>query len=119
MDNIFISSAHLILPGHPQNGNIVDILIEEGRISRIAPRIESTNKKLLTLSGQGKIVTAGFFDLHANFGEPGQETKEDIVSGTAAAAAGGYTGVAVYPNTNPPIHSRSEEIGRASCRERV
>ena len=108
MDNILISSAHLILPGHPQNGNIVDILIEEGRISRIAPRIESTNKKLLTLSGQGKIVTAGFFDLHANFGEPGLETKEDIASGTAAAAAGGYTGVAVYPNTNPPIHSRSE-----------
>ena len=103
-----ISSAHLILPGHPQNGNIVDILIEEGRISHIAPRIEPTNKKLQTISGQGKIVTAGFFDLHANFGEPGLETKEDIASGTAAAAAGGYTGVAVYPNTNPPIHSRSE-----------
>src|SRR5690606_36765930 len=108
MDNILISPAQLILPGHPQNGTIVDILIEEGRISHIAPRIEPTNKKLQTISGQGKIVTAGFFDLHANFGEPGLETREGIARGTAAAVAGGYTRDAVYPNTNPPIHSRSE-----------
>lgn len=108
MDNILISSAQLIVPGHPQNGNIVDILIESGNISRIAPRIKQTNKQIRVIDGKGAIVSAGFFDLHANFGEPGLETKEDIITGTAAAAAGGYTGVAVYPNTNPPIHSRSE-----------
>ncbi|PRD47506.1 dihydroorotase [Sphingobacterium haloxyli] len=108
MDNILISSAQLIVPGHPQNGNIVDILIEAGNISRIAPRIKPTNKQIHVIDGKGRIVSAGFFDLHANFGEPGLETKEDIITGTAAAAAGGYTGVAVYPNTNPPIHSRSE-----------
>lgn len=108
MDNILISSAQLILPGHPQNGNIVDILIEKGHISRIAPDIKPTNKKIHNLDGKGRVVSAGFFDLHANFGEPGLETKEDITTGTKAAAAGGYTGVAVYPNTNPPIHSRSE-----------
>lgn len=108
MDNILISSAQLILPGHLQNGNIVDILIEKGRISRIAKHIEPVNKKITTIDGKGAVISAGFFDLHANFGEPGLETKEDITSGTAAAAAGGYTGVAVYPNTNPPIHSRSE-----------
>ncbi len=108
MDNILISSAQLILPGHPQNGNIVDILIEKGHISRIAPDIKPTNKKIHNVDGKGRVVSAGFFDLHANFGEPGLETKEDITTGTKAAAAGGYTGVAVYPNTNPPIHSRSE-----------
>ncbi|PRD55916.1 dihydroorotase [Sphingobacterium gobiense] len=108
MDNILISSAQLIVPGHPQNGNIVDILIEAGNISLIAPRIKPTNKQIHVIDGKGRIVSAGFFDLHANFGEPGLETKEDIITGTAAAAAGGYTGVAVYPNTNPPIHSRSE-----------
>ncbi|TYR35354.1 dihydroorotase [Sphingobacterium phlebotomi] len=108
MDNILISSAQLILPGHPHNGNIVDILIEKGHISRIAPDIKPTNKKIHNVDGKGRVVSAGFFDLHANFGEPGLETKEDITTGTKAAAAGGYTGVAVYPNTNPPIHSRSE-----------
>lgn len=108
MDNILISSAQLVLPGHPQNGNIVDILIEKGRISRVAKNIRPTNKKLHVVDGKGRMISAGFFDLHANFGEPGLETKEDITTGTAAAAAGGYTGVAVYPNTNPPIHSRSE-----------
>ncbi|RZF62295.1 dihydroorotase [Sphingobacterium corticibacterium] len=108
MDNILISSAQLILPGHPQNGKIVDILIEKGCISRIAPNIKPTTKKLHIVDGKGAVVSAGFFDLHANFGEPGLETKEDITTGIAAAAAGGYTGVAVYPNTNPPIHSRSE-----------
>src|SRR5690606_17420735 len=108
MDNILISSAQLVLPGHSQNGNIVDILIEKGRISRIAQHIKPINKKLHVVDGKGGVVSAGFFDLHANFGEPGLETKEDIQTGAAAAAAGGYTGVAVYPNTNPPIHSRSE-----------
>lgn len=108
MDNILISSAKLILPGHAKNGDIVDILIEKGRISRIAEHIEPTDKKLRILEGKGCVASAGFFDLHANFGEPGLETKEDIKTGTAAASAGGYTGVAVYPNTNPPIHSRSE-----------
>jgi len=108
MDNILISSAQFILPGHPQNGKIVDILIEKGCISRIAPNIKPTTKKTHIVDGKGAVVSAGFFDLHANFGEPGLETKEDITTGIAAAAAGGYTGVAVYPNTNPPIHSRSE-----------
>ena len=108
MDNILISSAQLVLPGHPQNGNIVDILIEKGRISQIATNIKPSNKKWHVIDGKGKLISAGFFDLHANFGEPGLETKEDINSGTAAAAAGGYTGVAVYPNTNPPVQSRSE-----------
>lgn len=108
MDNILISSAQLVFPDHPKNGEVVDILIEKGRISRISNHIKPTDKKLRVLDGKGCVVSAGFFDLHANFGEPGLETKEDITTGTAAAAAGGYTGVAVYPNTNPPIHSRSE-----------
>lgn len=108
MDNILISAAQLLWPGHSKNGDIVDILIEKGQISRVAKNIKPTHKKLRVLDGKGCIVSAGFFDLHANFGEPGLETKEDLATGTAAAAAGGYTGVAVYPNTNPPIHSRSE-----------
>lgn len=108
MDNILISSAQLLLPGHPQNGKTVDILIENGRISGIGQQLKLNSQKLHIVDGRGAVVSAGFFDLHANFGEPGLETKEDIKTGSAVAVAGGYTGVAVYPNTNPPIDSRSE-----------
>lgn len=97
-----------MLPGHPQHGEIVDILIENGLISRIESHIKVKGDDTQIVDAAGAIASAGFFDLHASFGEPGLETKEDITTGTAAAAAGGYTGVAVFPNTNPPIHSRSE-----------
>ncbi|WP_437917811.1 dihydroorotase [Sphingobacterium sp. LRF_L2] len=106
MNNILISSAKLVLPGHPNNGDIVDIEIENGKISKIDKQLDKADRHVI--DGSDCFVSAGFFDLHANFGEPGLETKEDITSGTAAAMAGGYTAVAVYPNTNPPIHSRSE-----------
>jgi dihydroorotase len=50
-----------------------------------------------------KIVTPGFFDMHVHFREPGQTHKEDIQSGSLAAAYGGFTGVLCMPNTEPPI----------------
>ncbi|GHE30590.1 dihydroorotase [Sphingobacterium griseoflavum] len=108
MNSILISSAKLLLPQHPQDGEIVDILIENGKISNITAPSDPGGEMVHIIDGSGCIVSAGFFDLHANFGEPGLETKEDIVTGTSAAAAGGYTGVAIFPNTNPPLHSRSE-----------
>ena len=54
---------------------------------------------------QGKLMVPGLFDMHCHFREPGQEYKETLVSGSAAAAAGGFTGVALMPNTRPVIDS--------------
>lgn len=51
----------------------------------------------------GKLVVPGFFDMHVHFREPGQTHKEDIQSGSLAAAHGGFTGVLCMPNTQPPI----------------
>jgi len=51
----------------------------------------------------GKIIVPGFFDMHVHFREPGQEYKEDISTGSLAAAHGGFTGVMTMPNTNPPV----------------
>src|SRR4030095_7495804 len=51
----------------------------------------------------GKIIVPGFFDMHVHFREPGQIHKEDIDTGSMAAAYGGFTGVMTMPNTNPPI----------------
>lgn len=53
----------------------------------------------------GKVIAPGFFDMHCHFREPGQEYKETLASGAAAAAAGGYTGVALMPNTRPAMDS--------------
>lgn len=108
MNTILISSAKLVSPHHPLDGEVVDMLIEKGLVSQVSSKVAPNDQKTVVIDGSGCVVSAGFFDLHANFGEPGLETKEDIITGTRAAAAGGYTGVAVYPNTNPPLHSRSE-----------
>ncbi|MGO3655271.1 MAG: dihydroorotase, partial [Sphingobacterium sp.] len=108
MATILIHSAILVSPGHPLNHSKVDVLVKNGKIDQIGKQIKPEDKKWTIIDGRGAYLSTGFFDLNVNFGEPGLETKEDIQTGTATAAAGGFTGVAVQPNTNPPIHSRSE-----------
>ncbi len=108
MNSILITSAKLISPAHKLNGQLVDILIKDGVIIDVDTKIEPTTKDIQLINAAGSVVSSGFFDLNANIGEPGLETKEDMRSGTAAAAAGGFTGIAVHPNTNPPIYTRSE-----------
>ena len=108
MSTFLITSAKLILPNHKFNGQHVDILIKEGLIADIGNKITRKDKNIQIIDAADAVVSAGFFDLNANIGEPGYETKEDVRSGTAAAAAGGFTGISVHPNTNPAIQSRSE-----------
>ncbi|QBQ41608.1 dihydroorotase [Sphingobacterium psychroaquaticum] len=108
MSDILISAAKLVLPGHQHDGQIVDMLIENGSIREIAKSITPKGKDVQVVDAKNAVVSAGFFDLNSNFGEPGLETKEDISTGTRAAAAGGFTEVAIHPNTNPALQSRSE-----------
>jgi dihydroorotase len=103
--NLLIKSATILDPGSPFHQQIADILIENGVITRIADDIEADAK---LIEAEGKYVSPGFFDLNCNIGELGLETKEDIASGTQAAAAGGFTGVAMMPNTANPVHSKAE-----------
>ncbi|MCA5006721.1 dihydroorotase [Sphingobacterium bovistauri] len=107
MSTFLITSAKLISPGHNFDGKQVDILIKDGVIADIGAKI-TANKDVETIDASGAAVSAGFFDLNVNIGEPGYETKEDIATGTAAAKASGYTAIAVQPNTNPAIQSRTE-----------
>lgn len=107
MDSLLIKSANIVFPDTSFHGRELDVLIENGVITRIAADIEAGAGKQ-TIDAKGQYLAPGFFDMNVNFGEPGLETKEDLVSGCAAAAAGGFTGVAVRPNTNPPLHSRSQ-----------
>ena len=108
MDNLLIKSANIVFPGAQSHGREMDVLIENGGITEIAGRINADSNRQRVVHAKGQYLGPGFFDMNVNFGEPGLETKEDIVSGCAAAAAGGFTGVAVQPNTHPPLQSRSE-----------
>jgi len=97
-----------------KNGNLLDpvslsikkndILIERGKIKKIAPRI---NRKCKTFNIENKVIIPGMIDLHTHLREPGREDVETIASGTAAAAKGGFTTVCAMPNTNPPVDSVS------------
>lgn len=80
---------------------IADVLIEDGKIAKIAKSIK--DKDADEIDAIGKIVTPGLIDMHVHFREPGQEAKEDFRTGGNAAAAGGFTTVASMPNTKPVV----------------
>src|SRR5436305_14357349 len=87
-----------------------DLLLRDGRVSQIAERGKIRGSADETFDARGLVVAPGFIDLHVHLREPGQAHKESIASGTAAAAAGGFTVVCPMPNT-APIND-SDEITR-------
>lgn len=103
--NLLIKQAKVIDPSSPHNGKRVDILINNGRITSIRKNITS---KVKTVSGKNLHVSPGWFDMHVNFRDPGDEHKEDLNTGCNAAAFGGFTGVACMPNTHPPLHTKAD-----------
>ncbi len=78
-----------------------DILLERGKIVKIAPSIKAENVKIIDATG--KLVVPGLIDIHVHFREPGREDKETIESGSKSAAKGGFTTVMCMPNTCPVI----------------
>ena len=106
---ILISNGRLIDPAN-QRDEVSDLLIEKGKIAAIAkpgqiPEQDAENAKVLDATGQ--IVAPGFIDMHVHFREPGFEYKETIETGCRSAAAGGFTTVAMMPNTHPVNDNRS------------
>jgi dihydroorotase len=87
-----------------------DVVVERGRIARIghgAGADAARAERARVVEGAGKWLLPAFVDLHAHLREPGFEYKEDVTSGLAAAAAGGYAHVCVMPNTKPVNDTRS------------
>lgn len=95
---ILIKNGRVIDPASNTDAE-KDILIENGTIVSIEENISQEVDEVIDASG--KIVTPGLIDMHVHLRDPGYEHKETIASGTAAAAAGGFTAVACMPNTNP------------------
>ncbi|HYG57289.1 MAG TPA: amidohydrolase family protein, partial [Symbiobacteriaceae bacterium] len=81
-----------------------DMLIENGKIARIGEGLEAPAGATV-VDATGKVVAPGFIDIHVHLRTPGQEYKEDIRTGTAAAVRGGFVGVVCMPNTNPVLDS--------------
>lgn len=96
---IIIKGARLIDPSSAMNSE-GDILIRDGSIVPANDRIPS---EAIVVDGTGLVCSPGFIDLHTHLREPGFEDKESIATGTAAAAAGGFTTVCAMPNTDPAI----------------
>ncbi len=118
--SLHIRSARLTDPGQSRLEE-VDVVIEGGKISRIGKGL-ATPTGARVIDARGRIVAPGFVDLHAHLREPGEEGKETIETGAAAAAAGGFTALCAMPNTQPPndcraitmlIKTRAREIGGA------
>ncbi len=103
---VLIKQAKIISSSSPFNGQTKDILISNGLIAKIADSITDTADKIIEQSGL--CVSAGWIDIFSNFGDPGFEYKETIETGTAAAAAGGFTDVLALPNTNPVVHNKTQ-----------
>lgn len=91
----------------------VDVVVEKGVITRVGPRAADDvaphaagNDRIRVFESNGALLLPGLVDLHAHLREPGHEGKEDLRSGLAAAAAGGFTDVCAMPNTKPVNDTR-------------
>jgi dihydroorotase len=119
VSRLLIKHARVIDPSQRLDEGL-DVLVVDGRIARLAERIEERGAEVIDAAGL--MATPGFIDVHTHLREPGFEYKETIASGAAAALAGGFTAVCCMPNTQPVndsaavtefIRKRAEEAGAA------
>ena len=92
----------------------LDVVLEDGRVKALG-KFPKTEDYQRVIDAKGKIVAPGLVDIHVHFRDPGLTYKEDIATGAAAAAAGGYTTVVCMANTKPVVDSvevLSELLGR-------
>jgi len=98
--SLLIKGARVIDPANKIDA-LLDILIEDNKISRVAKNIKAQAESVIDAAG--KIVTPGIIDMHVHLRQPGREDKETVATATASAAKGGVTTVLAMPNTNPAM----------------
>ena len=106
---MIIKGGRIIDPGSKRD-EVLDIKIEDGKIVEIAKDIEASSGNEEIIDARGKIVVPGLIDVHVHFRDPGQTHKEDLVTGSQAAIAGGFTSVVQMANTSPKIDSKEKII---------
>lgn len=100
---LLIKNARVI-DAKSETDDYLDILIEGTKIAKIAKDIKAKDAKIF--DAKGLIAVPGLVDMHVHFREPGFEYKETVLSGSKAAASGGFTSVCCMPNTNPVIDNQ-------------
>jgi len=103
--NLLIKGGRLIDPSQGIDATM-DILIADGVVLELGQGIAAP-EGTQAIDASGLIVTPGLIDMHVHLRDPGLEYKEDIATGSRAAAAGGFTSVACMPNTSPVIDSKA------------
>lgn len=100
--NYLLKGGRVVNPAEHFDG-LLDVLIVDGKIAALSQDIVPGDAQVMDMTGL--VITPGLIDMHVHLRDPGLEAKEDIASGTRAAAAGGFTTIACMPNTKPVIDS--------------
>ncbi|MDY0385290.1 dihydroorotase [Trichlorobacter sp.] len=103
--NLLIKGGRVIDPSQGIDDTL-DVVVENGRVKEIGKGLAAP-AGAETIDASGRYVVPGLIDMHVHLRDPGLEYKEDIVSGTRAAVAGGFTSVACMPNTKPAIDNKA------------
>jgi len=103
---LLLRNAKIYHPNSPLDGKRFDIFINKKTIEKIGKNLSIEGVK--TIESDNLCVSVGWMDLGAQTGDPGYEHREDLESIAAAAAAGGFTAIAPFPNSNPVIQSKSD-----------
>src|SRR5438034_179265 len=103
MQNYLIKDISIVNEGRIQQGNV---LVKNGRIERILPRITQTSTDVMEIDGEGKFLLPGVIDDQVHFREPGLTHKATIYTESKAAVAGGITSFMEMPNTIPPAFTQ-------------
>ena len=103
MSDLLITGACLL------GGESADVLVREGVIAEVGPGVDAP-ADIATIDADGLVLLPGFVDLHTHLREPGREDTETVASGSAAAAAGGFTAILAMANTNPVTDSAENAL---------
>ena len=103
--NLLIKGGTVIDPSQGIN-EVLDVLVQDGTVKELGKGLAAP-AGAETVDAAGCLVVPGLVDMHVHLRDPGLEYKEDIVSGTRAAVAGGFTSVACMPNTKPVIDNKA------------
>lgn len=106
--NLLIKNVRIVAPASSHHNQSTDIFIENGIIKDIQPNLSIEHVEIM--DAKGACISPGWMDIGVQACDPGYEHREDLQSAARAAAAGGFTAMAIQPNTDPAIDSKSEVL---------